>query len=69
MNEEVALESIEPASAEKKSNTWMIVGIFAIVILCCCLIACGVIFMLTLLGPSVGNVFSTIIEEVATPMP
>lgn len=33
------------------------------------IVACIIIALLTLLGPAVGNVFSTIIEELATPMP
>jgi hypothetical protein len=55
--------------AKKKLSPWVIVLIVVVVLLAlCCLCVCGV---LTLAGPQVGNVFSSIIEtlEVMTPVP
>jgi flagellar basal body-associated protein FliL len=56
---------------EKKSNTTLIIIIIVVVVLivlcCCCVLT---LLVPTLLGPSVGNVFSNIIEELEmTPMP
>jgi len=56
---------------EKKSNTTLIIIIIVVVVLivlcCCCVLA---LLVPSLLGPSVGNVFSNIIEELEmTPMP
>jgi small neutral amino acid transporter SnatA (MarC family) len=57
---------------EKKSNTTLIIIIVVVVILvvlcCCCVLATTLVP--SILGPSVGNVFSNIIEEMEmTPMP
>lgn len=66
------VETDEP-EGEKKGGlpTWAIIAIIAVVILCvlpiCFLVLSPVI--LTILGPSVGNVFSNIIEEMVTPTP
>jgi flagellar basal body-associated protein FliL len=56
---------------EKKSNTTLIIIIIVVVVLivlcCCCVLT---LLVPSLLGPSVGNVFSNIIEELEmTPMP
>jgi flagellar basal body-associated protein FliL len=57
---------------EKKSNKTLIIIIVVVVVLivlCCCCVL-GVLLVPSLLGPSVGNVFSNIIEELEmTPMP
>lgn len=67
---EVAYSEPEP---KKGMSGWVIalIVIAALIVLCClCLLA---VFLLApvLLGPSFGNVFSTIIEtvEATTPMP
>jgi lipoprotein signal peptidase len=57
---------------EKKSNTTLIIIIIAVVVLivlcCCCVLAFWVIPLL--LGPSIGNVFSNVIEGIeVTPIP
>jgi len=50
-------------------NPWLIalIVILALVVVCCLCMMAGLLF----LGPSIGNVFSTIIEEIttATPIP
>jgi hypothetical protein len=67
-----SVEAEEP-EGEKKGGfpTWAIILIAVVVILClipiCFLVLSPVI--LALLGPSVGNVFSNIIEEMVTPTP
>jgi len=57
---------------EKKSNKTLIIIIVVVVVLillCCCCVL-GLWLVPSLLGPSVGNVFSNIIEELEmTPMP
>lgn len=57
---------------EKKSNTALIiiiVVVLVLIVLCCCCVF-GVWLVPTLLGPSVGNVFSNIIEGLeTTPVP
>jgi small neutral amino acid transporter SnatA (MarC family) len=70
MAEELANVSRPDESPGKKTNPWVIVAIIVVVLLCCCVILVLVIpVILTLLGPSVGNVFSNIIQEIGTPMP
>jgi hypothetical protein len=51
----------------KKSNTGLIIGIVVVVLLCCCCLI--VIGVLTLMGPVVGKVFSSINNSLLTPMP
>jgi hypothetical protein len=54
----------------KKSNTGMMLGIGAIVVVllvCCCAII--VIAALTIMGPAVGKVFSSINNSLTTPFP
>jgi small neutral amino acid transporter SnatA (MarC family) len=54
----------------KKKNPWIIVLIIVVVLLViCCICALLVPTILALLGPSVGNVFSNIIEGLGTPTP
>ncbi|MGD8466495.1 MAG: hypothetical protein PVI09_21790 [Anaerolineae bacterium] len=55
---------------KKPLNGWLIalVVILALIVLCCiCLFA--LVAGLTLMGPAVGNTFSTIIEEMVTVTP
>lgn len=47
---------------------WAIYAIGALVLLVCILPVC-VIIGLALLGPSIGTVFSNMVEELATPAP
>ena len=51
----------------KKSNTGLIIGIVVVVLLCCCCLI--VIGLLTLMGPMVGKVFSSINNSLLTPVP
>ena len=54
-------QSSDVSQAEPKKSgfpVWLII-LIVVIVLCCCL-AVVVIAMLTLLGPAVGNVFSTI---------
>lgn len=63
--------SQEPYAPEpkKKMSGWLIalIVVLVLIVLCC---LCGLVIWL-LMGPAVGNVFSTIIEtvEATTPMP
>jgi hypothetical protein len=55
---------------EPPKNPWVIVAIVVVVVLCCCILVAVVIpVILALLGPSVGTVFSNIIQELGTPVP
>ena len=59
MSQEIAPTLEEP----KKSNTGLIIGIIVavlVVCLCCCLLA--FVVLPAIFGPSIGNVFSNIIE-------
>ena len=52
---------------KKKMSGWLIALIIVLVlIIVCCLCAC---LALLLAGPSVGGVFSTIVETIEAPMP
>lgn len=52
---------------KKGMSGWLIALIVVLVlIVVCCICAC---LAMLLLGPTVGNTFSTIIEELVTPMP
>lgn len=65
MYEQTQLQS-EPA-APKTSNRGLWIGVAVAVLLCCCCIIASTFVLLTLLGPSVNNVFSTINEGLLTP--
>jgi len=59
-----------PAEQPKKKSPWITVLIIVVVlIVVCCICALFVPTILALLGPSVGNVFSNIIEGLVTPTP
>lgn len=64
-----------PAEPEPKKglNGWQIalIVVAALIVVCCLCLLIVLIFAPLLLGPSVGNVFSTVIEtmEAMTPMP
>ncbi len=71
MSEEY-LEPITPEIVEEpKSNTTkIIVIVVVVVVLCICLCMCVFLMVPTLLGPSIGNVFSEIeYELMLTPIP
>lgn len=60
--------SFQPAAeAPKKSNTGLLIGVGVALLLCCCCLIGGTILVLTVLGPSVSNVFSTVNEGLLTP--
>ena len=63
------METSQPASPPTKSKLPTILIIIAALLIVCVLIACCVIAIPALLGPSVGNVFSNIIENLVTPTP
>lgn len=63
-------DNLGPEPEKKPLNGWLIVliVILALIVLCCiCLFA--IVLGLTLMGPAVGNTFSTIIEEMVTVTP
>jgi len=55
----------------KKRNPWIIVLIIVLVliVLCCLCVLVITVLVPALLGPSVGNVFSNIMEGLGTPTP
>lgn len=53
-----------PAGGRRKFPVWAIILIAAVVVLC--LIPVCIFLILILLGPSIGNVFSGIVEELET---
>lgn len=59
-----------PESATASHNTAIIVGVVVILVLVCLAVPVCAIAGLTLMGPSVGNVFSNIVTAIAvTPTP
>jgi hypothetical protein len=71
MSEEY-LDPITPEIVEEpKSNTnKIIIAIVVVVVLCFCICLCFFVLVPALLGPTVGNVFSEVIDEMMlTPMP
>lgn len=61
-------QSAKPAETEKKKpKTWLIILIVlaVLMIIAICFVIVGIPFILTLIGPSVENVFETILS--ATP--
>jgi hypothetical protein len=54
-----------PVEQPKKFPTGLVIGIVAIVLCCCCVIL--VLVGLTLMGPVVSNVFSTINQDLENP--
>jgi len=55
----------------KKKSPWITVLIIVIVliVLCCLCVIVVTVLVPALLGPSVGNVFSSIQQELMTPVP
>jgi hypothetical protein len=55
----------------KKRNPWIVVLIIVVVlvVLCCLCVIVVTVLVPALLGPSVGNVFSSIQQELITPAP
>ena len=68
--QEVPYSEPEP---KKGMSGWLIALIIigALIVICCLCLLIFVVLTPTLLGPAMGNVFSTIIEtvEATTPMP
>ncbi len=58
----------EPAAPNNTTRN-IIIAVVVIVVLCCCLLAALIFVGPLLLGPTVGNVFSNIIEGLETPIP
>jgi hypothetical protein len=60
-----------PAEQPKKKNPWITVLIIVVVLIvvCCLCVIVVTVLVPSLLGPSVGNVFSNIIEGLVTPTP
>jgi hypothetical protein len=63
---------VQPAvPPAKKRNPWITVLIIVVVliVLCCLCVIVVTVLVPALLGPSVGNVFSSIQQELITPAP
>jgi hypothetical protein len=56
----------EPAQSNTTRN--IIIAVVAIVVVCCCCLI-AIYGGILLVGPSVGNVFSNIVEGLVTPVP
>jgi hypothetical protein len=56
----------EPAQSNTTRN--IIIAVVAIIVVCCCCLI-AVYGGVLLAGPSVGNVFSNIVEGLVTPVP
>ena len=61
--------TVEQTEGSSSNAGKITIGIIVAVILLVVCVCCVIFFGLTLLGPAVGNVFSNIIEELATPVP
>ena len=58
---------VTPVEQPQKSKTGLIIGIVAVVLLCCC---CAAILVIPIiLGPTVNNIFSSINQQLTTPVP
>ena len=54
----------------KQNNTTRTILIVTVALVACCILLCVAWFALSaLLGPEIGTVFSSIIDELATPQP
>lgn len=64
-------QKVTPDSAKKgNSSTKIIIGVLVGVLVLCCIIPLCIMAMLTLMGPSIGNVFSDVITGLEmTPLP
>jgi hypothetical protein len=60
-----------PEVPEKKKLSPVMIAIIAVVVLCIVCVCCVLIVptVLSLLGPSVGNVFSDVLTQMVTPTP
>lgn len=73
--EDIAYEDeyYQPPEPKKGMSGWMIalIIIAALIVICCICLLVALFLVPAVLGPSIGNVFSTVIEEMltATPMP
>ena len=63
------METPQPASQPANSKLPIIIIVIVAVLALCILIPICVIVILALMGPSVGNVFSNIIQNLPTPTP
>jgi uncharacterized protein YqhQ len=66
------LETITPEIVEEpKSNAnKIIITVVIVVVLCICICLCVFVVLPTILGPTIGNVFSDVVDEMLlTPMP
>ena len=57
----------EPVQNNTTRN--IIIAVVVVVLLCCCCLLAFTFVGPLLFGPTVGNVFSNIIEELVTPVP
>jgi hypothetical protein len=60
-----------PAEQPKKKNPWITVLIIVavLIVVCCLCVIIVAVLVPAMLGPSVGNVFSSIQEGLMTPAP
>ena len=64
---EYETEYEQPAQNNTTRN--IIIAVVVVVLLCCCCLLALIFVGPLILGPTVGNVFSNIIEELVTPVP
>jgi hypothetical protein len=58
-----------PPAGRSKFPAWAVILIVVVVLGTCVAAICWISVTLTLLNPTIGNVFSNIIEDIATPTP
>ena len=63
------METPQPASPAAQSKLPIIIIVILVVLALCILIPICIIVILAMFGPSVGNVFSNIIQNLPTPTP
>ncbi|PWH15082.1 MAG: hypothetical protein DDG60_06505 [Anaerolineae bacterium] len=62
--------SVQPEfqpEAPKKSNIGLMIGIAVAIVLCCCCLVVGGFAALSIMGPLINNVYSTINQDLQTP--
>jgi hypothetical protein len=71
MSEQIVPPVTEDNVSNKSNVNWFLIIVIIVVLLCLMLVCalCTINGVLALLGPAIGNVFSNIMEQIATPIP